>query len=490
MFSHGQTEGYTEKYGMEYQRAYYNETPEQWLVEKHEREIFPLTAKRYLFSEITHFNFFDFIDQQGHINENVMAYTNRHDLERSLVLFNNKYDGAAGHIVQSAPKLSKETASAQTVSLGEALQINPSENTWYIFREHISGLEYLRTGSELFHKGFHWGLQGFEYRVFIDFREVYDQDGLYGKVQETLGDNGCPDMQELLDKLRLQDVHQAFATIFAEASIQALIHNILNQTDKGGNSQGTVPVIHAFHAFAEMARNHTGLADAGVTATEDFRNSVESASNAIRFLGTNRRAIDVFLKRNHVSSIENLLMTGSEHLYRDNLIFLLASIAIRALGKATEKEPLSGNPAEALMLHYPLKHILEKSGRDKQGVHEDLTLLDILTQIEEAVLFDVVNEPNPDSPVHGQMTALLEHPRVKRYLRVNVHEGVWYYSKESFEDMLRWSFTLAFFEAFKSNGEPEQAALEYAVKHLLQLKKLSERAGYQLEKLKELLELQ
>ncbi len=107
MFAHGQIEGFTEKYGMEYQRAYYNETPRQELVERHEREIFPLTGKRYLFSEVTHFNLFDFTDETGKVNENVFAYTNRCGEEKALILFNNKYDRASGHIRMSAPRLQK-----------------------------------------------------------------------------------------------------------------------------------------------------------------------------------------------------------------------------------------------------------------------------------------------------------------------------------------------------------------------------------------------
>jgi glycosidase len=49
MFGHGQMEGFAEKYGMEYRRAYYQEIPDGWLIERHEREIFPLMRKRYLF---------------------------------------------------------------------------------------------------------------------------------------------------------------------------------------------------------------------------------------------------------------------------------------------------------------------------------------------------------------------------------------------------------------------------------------------------------
>jgi glycosidase len=39
MFGHGQVEGFTEKYGMEYQRAYWDETPSHYLVERHQRQV-------------------------------------------------------------------------------------------------------------------------------------------------------------------------------------------------------------------------------------------------------------------------------------------------------------------------------------------------------------------------------------------------------------------------------------------------------------------
>ncbi len=52
MFGHGQIEGYSEKYGMEYRYAKWNEQPDWDLVRRHEREIFPLMKRRHLFAEV------------------------------------------------------------------------------------------------------------------------------------------------------------------------------------------------------------------------------------------------------------------------------------------------------------------------------------------------------------------------------------------------------------------------------------------------------
>jgi hypothetical protein len=98
MIGHGQIEGYTEKYGMEYRRAYYDEHPTGWLVERHEREIVPLLHKRHLFSEAENFLLYDFERDGGGVDENVFAYSNGRGGERALIVYHNKYSETRGWI--------------------------------------------------------------------------------------------------------------------------------------------------------------------------------------------------------------------------------------------------------------------------------------------------------------------------------------------------------------------------------------------------------
>ena len=51
MFGHGQIEGFTERYGMEFKQAMMDEWPNEDLVARHQREIAPLLKNRYLFAE-------------------------------------------------------------------------------------------------------------------------------------------------------------------------------------------------------------------------------------------------------------------------------------------------------------------------------------------------------------------------------------------------------------------------------------------------------
>jgi hypothetical protein len=71
MFGHGQVEGYAEKYGMEYPRAYWDEKPDEYLVQRHQREIFPLLHRRHIFAEVSDFVLYDFWTSDGSVNEDV-----------------------------------------------------------------------------------------------------------------------------------------------------------------------------------------------------------------------------------------------------------------------------------------------------------------------------------------------------------------------------------------------------------------------------------
>ena len=87
---------------MEFRRAYWEELPDGYLVERHEREIFPLLRRRYLFAEVQSFLLYDFYTPEGHVNEDVFAYSNRVGDSRSLVLYHNRYAETSGWILTAA----------------------------------------------------------------------------------------------------------------------------------------------------------------------------------------------------------------------------------------------------------------------------------------------------------------------------------------------------------------------------------------------------
>ncbi len=101
MFGHGQVEGFAEKYGMEFTKPLWQEFEDDELIRRHQRLIFPLLHQRELFAGVEHFRLFDLFTSDGQVNENVFAFSNRHQGKSVLVLFNNKYSQASGWIKTS-----------------------------------------------------------------------------------------------------------------------------------------------------------------------------------------------------------------------------------------------------------------------------------------------------------------------------------------------------------------------------------------------------
>lgn len=217
MFGHGQIEGFEEKYGMEYTCAYRDEQPDQYLIERHKKEIFPLMKKRYIFAGVEDFLFYD-VWNNGTVNENVFAYSNKSGSEYSLVFYNNKYERACGWIKQSC-EYSVKTGSGEndkkleTRSVSEGLGLWGEDDFYMIFREQRSNLWYIRKSKEIFENGIFIALNGFETQVFLDIRQEKDTDGSLGEICDFLNGSGTPDLKIAWQELHYKELYEAFAKL-------------------------------------------------------------------------------------------------------------------------------------------------------------------------------------------------------------------------------------------------------------------------------------
>jgi glycosidase len=232
MLGHGQIEGFTEKYGMEYRRAYYDEMPDETLVERHQRQVFPLLRRRNLFAEVENFLLYDFYTPEGYVNEDVYAYSNRVGEERSLVLFHNRFANTRGWIRISTPYPVKTGDGEQRTfvqkSLGEGLGLNNQPGFYSIFEDQINELEYIRKNQELFEQGLYTELEAYRYQVFMNFRQVEDDEtGKYAQLAEYLAGRGVPDVDEALLEMSMQPVLIPFDEMVNAGWFRWLVDNRL-----------------------------------------------------------------------------------------------------------------------------------------------------------------------------------------------------------------------------------------------------------------------
>ena len=223
MFGHGQIEGFTEKYGMEYRRPRYDETPDRWLVERHEREIAPLLQRRWLFAESANFRLYDFFQDNGSVDESVFAYSNRSGSERALVVYNNRYGTTHGTIDFSAAYADKGVAQLRQQRLMEGLGLNAGPATILAWRDSLTGLEFLRRANDLAERGFTLDLHAYHCHVFLDWRELYaTADKPWDRLCDQLNGRGVPNLEDALVNLELRPVHDALRSQLDPALVRLL----------------------------------------------------------------------------------------------------------------------------------------------------------------------------------------------------------------------------------------------------------------------------
>jgi glycosidase len=210
MFGHGQIEGFTEKYGMEYYRPRYDETPSQWLVDRHDRQIAPLLKRRWLFAESSNFLLYDFFQDSGIVDENVYAYSNRNGGERALVVYNNRYGTTHGTIDFSAAYADKGAGQLRQQRLREGLGLSGDGNAILAFRDSLTGLEYLRRAGQVNNHGLRLDLHAYQCYVLLDWRELRATARQpWDKLCDQLNGGGVASLDDALVNLELKPVHDA-----------------------------------------------------------------------------------------------------------------------------------------------------------------------------------------------------------------------------------------------------------------------------------------
>jgi glycosidase len=192
MFGHGQVEGLYEKYGMEFRRPKWDETPSEGLIHGHEWRIFPLLHRRYLFADVEQFLLYDFYTSNSKVDENVFAYSNRFNDERGLIVYHNKFADTRGWIKTSAASLDKSLGNLVQRNLAEGLGL-PNEGH-AIFKDYVTQLEYIRSCKEIWNKGIYVELGAYQCHVFMDWRFVDESE--WKTICDQRNGAGAASMQE------------------------------------------------------------------------------------------------------------------------------------------------------------------------------------------------------------------------------------------------------------------------------------------------------
>jgi glycosidase len=468
MFGHGQIEGYTERYGMDFKQARLDEHPNQDLINRHQQLIAPLLKNRQLFAESTNFVMYDFWTGGGDVDENVFAYSNMHNDQRAIILYNNRYGNTHGTIKSSVAFLEKQTGWTVQRSLSNGLKLPHNHSTILAYRDTVQGLEYLRRAKDLREHGLSVDLRGYQHIVLLDWRELQPSEAdPWDRLCDALNGSGVYSVDESLSRLRLQPLVEALHHVISEANIQAFAKASNESMARRSEIEKATPIkkaapkkkdtqpetetkvveqvvalelgdfIPSVRTFVEVARNLSQTNGDAAPASEDYTTPVE-ASIDLPYL---------------VSKLSEPLQTAARSILPGSDVQIppaqtwapvLAWIALRALA---EPPALLGMYNE-LQLRHALAETFSAVGIKGEHAWKAAAQVGALLRVDSQ---------SPSTALHS--AELWQDPDV-RWL-IGVHgdpAAVEYFGKELFESFVCWLQLPALIASSKDSVEHDKTS--------------------------------
>ena len=455
MFGHGQIEGFAEKYGMEYKQAYYNESPDEHLVWRHTKELFPLIKMRFLFSNVDNFEFFDFYDKNGEVNQNIFAFSNKSGNESALVLYNNSYYETEGSIAFSHPKMvSGNGGMKRPHHLSELLNFNSGKEYYYVYTDHRTQMQFLISGKEISEQGFKIHMFGYQYRVCLHFREVYDHEGKYEKLYKVLNGKGVSSIDEALKEMELLPLHSKYENFFSYDNMEKIRTYLVHKQDKKMKSGEAIALPGKLEKELDnLIKEMNNYLD-GKTAVnkieKKFHDDLAASRKFFQFWIKNnsKKGVTKWMKScNEILPVYNNMESKREFLVLINVLFLK-----QVFNKKTDVDKIH-RLFDELLLIKPIANILQQQSNGS-SVHQKVELIKILLVqflLEKRKPFrskksvKLKTALNSEQKLRNELfsiKALLAENVVHNFLHVNEFEGITYFNKERFEELLRWILLL------------------------------------------------
>jgi glycosidase len=468
MFAHGQIEGFSEKYGMEYKRAYYDEVVDDHLVWRHKREIFPLMKMRHIFSQVENFELYDFIDNHGNINENILAFSNRTGEENALVIYNNSYETYEGTIKYSNLKVSNGNVQSPKY-ITAVFNFKNDPRFFYIYNDHRTELQFLISGKVINDEGFQAKLFGYQYRICLNFREVYDVYGNYEKLYHHLNGRGVISIEEAMVELDLIPLHNALEELLAPPNVRKIRNYIFQSGGEGkirkrkkkkpikkkestiskSITDGVSVLIKEIQSYDERNINEERI-------EKSFKNHLTSVKEFYYFWNryNNRKSVPKWMKEAdrfiplHPEDKNNIAICVYSTLIMFDLILTNGSHKIL-------------HNYNSLILSKPLVRIYNHHTEEDvsvKNVHLITSLINFNNELKKKkvnIKWDKVQKLKNSNDKQVMLnrlpfSLLLNDNYVSTFLNVNTYENVTYFSKERFQELAYWLNELVILKLFSS----------------------------------------
>ncbi|MEN8242149.1 MAG: alpha-amylase family glycosyl hydrolase, partial [Chloroflexota bacterium] len=482
MVGHGQIEGFIEKYGMEYHRPKLEEQTDQELYARHQQLIFPLFQQRKLFAGVENYSFYDLFASSGHVNEEVLAYSNRDGEQRTLVVYHNRFADTRGWIKQSVAFRDENDHLTQR-TLAEGLNLPDLPDRFVIFRDHVTDLEYIRNCKEIHQDGLFLELHAYQANVFLDFRVVDDLlDGSYRKITEHLNGRPVKRISDAMEEILLQVIHQPYRELVNQGMFDLFLKAV-----KSGSRKAQSSVISQVAAKSETL----------LTTLSEFSGIEPKIGPPVKKI---KKLVSELFKLSQLAEnypyprgrkYKQLVRQLENRLEDDRFAWhlLFSYIFTAPLGKLVKSRGYA-ETSLAWMDNWLLGKVIEQTFRgldlDPQAACSAAGLARLLVGQQDWIQLKASKTRKP----HLLMKSWLEDEQIRAFLGVNTYQEIEWFNQEAIEDWLWWMQTIGVLETM-ANPKIRRAEIPQRLVEVYDginpIRKAIEASEFQVEKLLSLL---
>ncbi|HKZ42033.1 MAG TPA: alpha-amylase family glycosyl hydrolase, partial [Candidatus Hodarchaeales archaeon] len=437
MFGHGQIEGLTEKYGHEYRRAYVSEEIDSGLLMYHRRLIFPLMKKRYLFAGANFFRLYTLYSDSGGTEESVIAFSNRYNEERALIVINNSNKAISGWINSSEAYLKKEAFSdsgnLSSETLDQCLGLPSDANVFIILRDHVKDLWYIRSAKGIHDSGLHFILGPYGHQVFVDFRKQLDGDRrMLSRLCDKLQGQGVVDITKELRLMELEPLHEAFRSILHSSELLTLHETII----RGKTGDSVREDFKRLRPYIDSVISIIDPKKASAISPADIFSEISGYLNSY--------ATVIHLGREDASKFRPIadFLIGPSQGWKIVVLWIL----IHPFGKAIMS--VSAGWFDEWLMQDLLEGLFSHMGGAKELVTVSPLLVKNLDIFSDRVQFST----RDDSRGYKEVLTFFKEPEFRTFLQVHQYSNEYWFNKERFDLFIKYLLAVVVIRQLRYKG--------------------------------------
>jgi hypothetical protein len=384
--------------------------------------------------------------------------------------------------------------------LKDGLGLRDDDDVYYIFRDQITGLEYLRNGRELCQHGFYIELGAYKYHAFMDWREVIDDEQRhYAQTAAYLQGGGVPSIDEAVRELHLRSVHGPFKELVNAGMFKWFtterVREVAATLDPAVGDEVEDKATRLFTAIKELIGGTGDEVELARSVRADLDAVLQLLILPDRFVAPTARKYQTAVKTllaNLNALTEESPATKSKSskapivrtLPADDKVVwgtLYGWMFVHSLGKMLDQAGFAGVSRtwiDEWLLSPIITAALREFGVEEGAARRAVDVIKVLTTHQ--TWFDA--ETKAAQRPAQVLETLLADDDARRFLNVNLYDKIEWYNKESFEELLAW---LLLEEAVMASVEgadvPKTLGAAYDV--VVALQAAEAKSEYQMEKL-------